>query len=110
MCSIFLLFSHRAVPNSFEIPGTLAHQAPLSMGFSKQGYWSRLSFTSVGDISDARDRPHGSCIAGGFFTADHLGSPVAEPKIFHKLSYSFCKRTSKPQKPEPNETAIPRVM
>ena len=40
----------------------------------------------------------------------HLGSPVAEPKIFRKISYSFCKRTSKPQKPGPNETVIPHIM
>ena len=46
----------------------------------------------------------------GSLLLSNLASPVAEPKIFHKLSYSFYKRTSKPQKPEPNETAIPRVM
>ena len=28
------------------IPWTAAHQAPLSMGFSRQGYWSSLSFAS----------------------------------------------------------------
>ena len=28
---------------------TVAHQAPLSMGFSRQEYWSRLSFPPPGD-------------------------------------------------------------
>ena len=30
-------------------PWTVAHQAPLSMGFSRQEYWSGLPFTSPGD-------------------------------------------------------------
>ena len=31
---------------------TVAHQAPLSMGFSRQGYWSGLPFPSPGDFPD----------------------------------------------------------
>ena len=30
--------------DSFAIPWTVAHQAPLSMGFSRQEYWSGLPF------------------------------------------------------------------
>ena len=33
-------------------PWTVAHQAPLSMGFSRQEYWSGLSFPSPGDLPD----------------------------------------------------------
>ena len=33
-------------------PWTVAHQAPLSMGFSRQEYWSGLPFPSPGDILD----------------------------------------------------------
>ena len=36
----------------FATPWTVAHQAPLSMGFSRQGYWSRLPFPSPGDVPD----------------------------------------------------------
>ena len=32
------------------IPWTITHQAPLLMGFSRQGYWSGLPFPSPGDI------------------------------------------------------------
>ena len=32
--------------------GTVARQAPLSMGFSRQEYWSGLSFPSPGDLPD----------------------------------------------------------
>ena len=38
-----LLFSHSAVSDSVT-PWTVALQAPLSMGFSRQDYWSGLSF------------------------------------------------------------------
>ena len=33
-------------------PGTVAHQAPLSMGFPRQEYWSGLPFPSPGDLPD----------------------------------------------------------
>ena len=36
----------------FVTPWTVAHQAPLSMGFSRQGYWSGLPFPSPGDLPD----------------------------------------------------------
>ena len=38
--------------NSFETPWTVARQAPLSMEFSRQEYWSELSFPSPGDLPD----------------------------------------------------------
>ena len=34
----------------FATPWTVAHQAPLSMEFFKQEYWSRLPFTTLGDL------------------------------------------------------------
>ena len=33
-------------------PWTVVHRAPLSMGFSRQEYWSGLSFPSPGDLPD----------------------------------------------------------
>jgi len=38
-------------------PWTAAYQAPLSMGFSRQEYWSGLPFPSPGDLSDPRIEP-----------------------------------------------------
>ena len=37
-------FSHSVMPDSFVTPCTVARQAPLSMGFSRQEYWSGLHF------------------------------------------------------------------
>ena len=53
------------------IPGTVAHQAPLSMGFSKQEYWSGLPFPSPGDLRDPGIEPvslMSPTLAGGLFT------------------------------------------
>ena len=36
----------------FAIPWTVVYQASLSMGFSRQGYWSGLPFPSPGDLPD----------------------------------------------------------
>ena len=36
----------------FANPRAAAHQAPLSMGFSRQEYWSGLPFPSPGDLPD----------------------------------------------------------
>ena len=38
-------------------PWTAAHQAPLSFGFSKQKYWSRLPFSSLGALPDPGIEP-----------------------------------------------------
>ena len=50
---------------------TLAHQAPLSVGFSRQEYWSGLPFPSPGDLRDPGMEPvslTSPALADGFFT------------------------------------------
>ena len=41
----------------FATPWTVAQQAPLSMGFSRQEYWSRLPFPSSGDLRNPGIEP-----------------------------------------------------
>ena len=53
----------------FATPWTVAHQAPLSMGFPRQEYWSGLPFPSPGDLP--RDRTQVSCIAGRRFNLNY---------------------------------------
>ena len=43
--------------DSFATPWTTARQAPLSMGFSRQEYWSGLPFPSPGDLPDPGIEP-----------------------------------------------------
>ena len=43
--------------DSFVTPWTVAHWAPLSMGFPRQEYWSRLPFPSPGDLPNSGIEP-----------------------------------------------------
>ena len=47
---------------------TVAYQDPLSMGFSRQEYWSGLPFPPPGDLPDPGIKPASPALAGGFFT------------------------------------------
>ena len=61
--------------DSFVTPWTAALQAPLSMEFTRQEYWSGLPFPSPGNLPDPGIEPVSSALAGRFFTAEPLGSP-----------------------------------
>ena len=52
----------------FVTPRTVARQAPLSMGFSRQEYWGGLPRCPSGDLSDSGVEPLSSALAGRFFT------------------------------------------
>ena len=56
---------------TFATPWTVAHQAPLSMGFSRQEYWSGLPFPSPGDRPNPEVKSMSltsPALAAGFFT------------------------------------------
>ena len=61
----------------FAAPWTVAHQAPLPMEFSRQGYWSKVPFPTPGDLPDPGIEPASlvsPALAGGFFTTVQLSS------------------------------------
>ena len=69
--SLLLLFSHQVVSDSFATPWTVAHQAPLFMGFPRQEYWSGLPFPTLGDLPNPGIKLTSLAslaLAGGFFT------------------------------------------
>ena len=58
---------------------TVARQAPLSMGFSRQEYWSGLPFPTLGDFPDPGIEPLSPAaptLAGRFFTTELPGKPI----------------------------------
>ena len=59
----------------FATPWTVAYQTPLSMGFSRQEYWSGLPFPSPGDVPDPGIEPTCPALAGRFLTAEPPGKP-----------------------------------
>ena len=60
------------------IPWTVAHQAPLSMGFSRQEYWSWLPLPSPGDILDPGIEPRSPTLQAGSLPTELQGKP---PKL-----------------------------
>ena len=57
--------------DSLQLHGLEPIQAPLSMEFSRQEYWSGLPFPSPGDLPDPEIKPMSPAspaLAGGFFT------------------------------------------
>ena len=64
----------------FATPWTVAHQAPLSKGFSRQEYWSGLPCPPPGDFPDPGIKfvsTYVSCIGGRFFTTDATWEALA---------------------------------
>ena len=53
----------------FAILKTVACQAPLSLGFPSQEYWSGLPFPPPGDLPDPAIKPASPAVTGGFFAA-----------------------------------------
>ena len=81
----FMTFSPSAEGNSvvqplsciqlFASPWTIAHQAPLSMGFSRQEYWSGLPPLSLGHLLRRGMKTMSPALAGGFLTTEPPGKP-----------------------------------
>ena len=54
---------------------TIAHQAPLFMGFPGQEYWNGLPFPSPEDLPDSGIELISPTLTGGFFTTEPPGKP-----------------------------------
>ena len=62
-------------------PWTVDHQAPLSVRFPRQEYWSGLPFPSAEDFSDPGIELTSSMLGNGFFTTEPPGKPSAQAYI-----------------------------
>ena len=54
-------------------PWTVAYQAPLSMGFSRQEYWNGLPFPSPEELSDPGIKPGSSSLQAGSLLSELQG-------------------------------------
>ena len=76
----FVLKSPQSCPAPCQILWTEARQAPLSMGFPRQGYWSGGPCPPPGDLFNPGMEPRplmAPALAGGFFTTSAAQSYVA---------------------------------
>ena len=72
MCVCVQLFS---CVRLFVAPGTVAHQASLSMKFSRQEHWSGISFPPPEDLPNPGIKPASPALQMDSFTAELLGKP-----------------------------------
>ena len=55
---------------------TVAYHTPLSIGSSRQEYWSGLPFSPPGDLPYPGIEPTSPALAGEFFTTEPPGEPI----------------------------------
>ena len=77
----------------FVTPWTVALQAPLSVGFPRQEYWSGLPFPSPGDLLDPGIEPRSPALQVDLLT-ELQGSPLGDGRlrIFSGLCHTNVAR------------------
>ena len=95
----WVLCMHACVPSHFSrvllfvILWIVACQAPMSMGFPRQEYWSGLPFTSPRDLPDPGVKPRSPALQ-----TDSLPSePPRKSKKLEWIAYPFSRGTSQPR-------------
>ena len=86
MCSVASVVSELAAK------WTVAYQAPVSMGFSRQEYWSGLPFPSPGDLPNSRIEPRSPALQADILPSELPRKPnsrsihiVANGNLFLRL-------------------------
>ena len=62
----------------FVTPWTITYQVPLSMGFSKQEYWSGLPFPSPGDLPNPGIEPRSLSLQADALPSESPGKPLLD--------------------------------
>ena len=84
----------------FATPWTVAYQAPPSMGFSRQEYWSGLSFPSPGGLPNPGIEPRSPALQADALPSEPPGKPMARKMSFSQnitrdsSKYSFPKASA----------------
>ena len=80
-CSVCV---HVCSLQSLVTPWTGACQAPVSMKFPRQEYWSGLVFPSPGDLQDPRIKPTSPALQADSLPLYHLASPMSNNYTFYE--------------------------
>ena len=87
--SYIVLLSH---VHFFATPWTVARQASLSMGFSRQEYWSGLPFPPPGNLPSPGIKPTlltSPLLADGFFTTSAAWEALSYVRSLNNLEFIF---------------------
>ena len=74
----------QSCPTSCDL-GTVACQAPLTMGFSRQKYWSGLPFPSSEDLPDSGIEPRSPALQADCLPFEQPGKPPCKVTILQLL-------------------------
>ena len=89
---MMLLFSHSVMSKLFVTPCTVAHQAPVSMGFLGQDYWSGLPFPPPAESSQPRDQiclPASPVLQVDSLPLSHWGIIILSNKVLSYMKFCF---------------------
>ena len=96
------VLSHFSHIRLFATQWTVAHQAPLYIGFSRQEYWRGLPCPSPGDLPDSEIEPWSLLsppLEGGFFTTGTTFGGIKdffnENKLYKRLLYILMLKEKK---------------
>ena len=85
------MLSHFSHVWLFATLWTIAHQAPLSMGFSKQEYWSGLPFPSPGDLPNLGIEPGSPALRADSLLAEPPGKHIKKQRHHFANKGSNCQ-------------------
>ena len=76
----------------FVIPWPVAYEAPLSMEFSSQEYWSGLPFPSLGDLWDPGIEPKTPSLQADALLPEPPGKPqiLCTGELFQMIPQTLC--------------------
>ena len=92
----------------FATPWTVAYQAPPSMGFSRQEYWSGLPFPSPGDLPGPGIEPRSPAFQADTLTSEPPGKPWYCQIFFYSRETLFCAYSSEMRELLKSQEYVPR--
>ena len=81
----------------FATPWIIIHQAPLSMGLSRQEYWNGLPFPPPRDLPDPGIERESPAVADEFFTTGPPGKPQQAPSVQFSSVTQSCSALCNPR-------------
>ena len=87
------VLSHFSLVQLFMTPWTVAHQAPLSMGFSRQEYWSGLPCPPPGDLPNPGIEPTSPVLQVNALLLSHQGNSHGSNRLYNIIIYKIRKLT-----------------
>jgi len=92
-CSWWPVQGAKSPRSCLVTPWTVAHQTPLSMGFSRQEYWSGVPFPSPGDLSDPGIKLRSPALQTEYLPYEPSGMPIPTSVSKYILLVLFLWRT-----------------